>query len=52
MAGTRDGEGDEIEMKLPEGADGPAAFQTRRKIKTRPNGCERKFRHRTILRLN
>lgn len=49
--GTREGETagsggegvDEIEMELPEGTDGPAGFRTRRKIKTRPNGCEGKF---------
>lgn len=31
---------DEIEMELPEGTDGLTGFQTRRKIKTRANGCE------------
>lgn len=36
-------EEDEIEMELPEGTDGPAGFRIRRKIKTRPNGCEGKF---------
>lgn len=38
---------DEIEMELPEGTDGPAGFRTRRKIKTRPNGCEGKFYYAT-----
>lgn len=31
---------DEIEMELPEGTDGPAGFQTRRKIKTRMDAKE------------
>lgn len=39
---------DEIEMELPEGTDGPAGFRTRRKIKTRPNGCEGKFYYATF----
>jgi len=43
LGGRGRGEVDEIEMELPEGTDGPAGFRTRRKIKTRPNGCEGKF---------
>jgi len=50
VARERDrGEVDEIEMELPEGTDGPAGFRTRRKIKTRPNGCEGKFYPTAVL---
>lgn len=42
---------DEIEMELPEGTDGPAGFRTRRKIKTRPNGCEGKFYSAATVKL-
>lgn len=50
-AGADGEEVDEIEMELPEGTDGPAGFRTRRKIKTRPNGCEGKFYSAATVKL-